>query len=362
MFTHRLKILASMLIAIILVEGYTYFSQNPGIIPAQADNIKGLLANIKFPTYNIKKLFTLNFSSPNNGTIKQLDNQNDPVNFTQVSTTPYPLQPTTYFQPTRPVQPIKPTLPAVVLTKAGPTPDDELVDFPFEPGDIDNLPGNVPTKPPKPTKAPKPTKTPTPPPITTDLRPGTSLVEIFKEVNKRACFPTALLWAFKTEETGPRFKNDSSSTIKIYNTYGWWITGAGNPCDGYGYYEQTGIVPSDSVNAGSSCLSNPVGNPNDIKIMGLFQISEQEQGVAQKYISSTIPKNDRRVLFDNSLMFAYITKSRVPGSPPSDCNSWPDDVIKMVAEKHHGVCVYDYGNGTKGDYCKEVLDLYKQYK
>lgn len=342
MFTHRLKILASMLIAIILVEGYTYFSQNPGIIPAQADNIKGLLANIEFPTYNIKKLFTLNFDQTERVGIKPT--------------------PTTVDYPTT-----APTIQPAGLINQTPTPiqfipDDELVDFPFEPGDIDNLPGNVPTKPPKPTKAPKPTKTPTPPPIKTDLRPGTNLDEIFKEVNKRACFPTALLWAFKTEETGPRFKNDSSSTIKIYNTYGWWITGAGNPCYGYGYYEQTGIVPPDSVNAGSSCLSNPVGNPNDIKIMGLFQISEQEQGVAQKYISSTIPKNDRRVLFDNSLMFAYITKSRVPGSPPSDCNSWPDDVIKMVAEKHHGVCVYDYGNGTKGDYCKEILDLYKQYK
>ena len=352
MFTHRLKILASMLIAIILVEGYTYFSQNPGIIPAQADNIKGLLANIEFPTYNIKKLFTLNFDQTERVGIKPT-----PTTVDYPTTAPI-TKPAGLINQT---PTIKLCTGQVCLSPTEPI-NDDLVDFPFEPGDIDNLPGNVPTKPPKPTKAPKPTKTPTPPPITTDLRPGTSLVEIFKEVNKRACFPTALLWAFKTEETGPRFKNDSSSTIKIYNTYGWWITGAGNPCYGYGYYEQTGIVPSDSVNAGSSCLSNPVGNPNDIKIMGLFQISEQEQGVAQKYISSTIPKNDRRVLFDNSLMFAYITKSRVPGSPPSDCNSWPDDVIKMVAEKHHGVCVYDYGNGTKGDYCKEVLDLYKQYK
>lgn len=354
MLTHRLKILASMLIAIILVEGYTYFSQNPTVIPIQAENIKGLLANIKFNPVSLTRLFTLKFSENND--LAQVQ----PYDVTHMSGTnngPPPV----YVPPTKTIQPTN------IIGSDNPTPttyisDDELVDFPFEPGDIDNLSGGYPTNPPKPTKAPKPTKTPTPPPIKTDLRPGTSLKEIFQEVSKRACFPTALLMAFKTVETGERFKNDTSSTIKTYNTYGWWITGAGNPCYGYGYHEQTGIVPSDSINAGSSCLANPVGNPTDIKIMGIFQVSEYEQQVAQKYISSTIPKNDRRVLFDNSLMFAYITKSRVTGGAPSDCNSWPDNVIKVVAEKHHGVCEYDYGNGTAGNYCKQIIDLYKKYK
>jgi hypothetical protein len=45
--------------------------------------------------------------------------------------------------------------------------------------------------------------------------------------------------------------------------------------------------------------------------MGILQISEWGQKVTQKYISSIIPKNDRRVLFDNALIFAYLTRNRV---------------------------------------------------
>lgn len=352
MLTHRLKILASMLIAIILVEGYTYFSQNPTVIPIQAENIKGLLANIKFNPASLTRLFTLQFSDNNN--LAQVQPY-ESTHMNGLNNGPVP----TYIPPTKIIKPTG--LINQTPTLVQPTPDDGLVDFPFEPGDVDNL-GGAPTNDPKPTKAPKPTKTPTPPPIKTDLRPGTNLKEIFSEVNKRACFPPALLMAFKTVETGERFKNDTATTIKIYNTYGWWITGAGDPCYGYGYYTQSGIVPPDSVSAGSSCNS-PIGDPTDLKIMGITQISEWEQEVAQKYISSTIPKNDRRVLFDNALIFAYITRSRV-GDPPKDCNSWPDDMVRLAAEKHLGSgCQYYYSqNGASGDYCKEILDLYKQYK
>ena len=79
--------------------------------------------------------------------------------------------------------------------------------------------------------------------------------------------------AFKTEETGERFKNDSASTIQTYNTFGWWKTGAGDPCYGFGYHSQTGIVPSDSVKAGTKC-AGAVGNVSDLGIMGLIQISQ----------------------------------------------------------------------------------------
>ena len=47
-------------------------------------------------------------------------------------------------------------------------------------------------------------------------------MEIFQEVNKRACIPVPLLRAFQTVETGAWFNIDEpSSKIKIYNTYGW---------------------------------------------------------------------------------------------------------------------------------------------
>jgi hypothetical protein len=166
--------------------------------------------------------------------------------------------------------------------------------------------------------------------------------------------------AFKTEETGARFKSDSAASIKIYNTYGWWKTGAGNPCYGFGYHGQTGIVPPDSVNAGTSC-NVAIGDQIDIGVMGIMEISEWEEQVSRKYTISTLPKNvDRRVLFDNALIFAIITKNRI-GQPPTNCDDWPDQAILTAAEKHLGVCQFDY-NGHTGNYCTEVLNLYKQYK
>lgn len=223
------------------------------------------------------------------------------------------------------------------------------------------------SKPPAPSKTPVPTKIPKPtvatyPPITDNKRPGSNLNEIFTEVEKRACVPAALLMAIKSVETGERFKNDTSKTIEIYNTYGWWKTGTGDPCYGYGYHTQIGIVPQDSVKAGTKC-SSAVGNPTDIKIMGLLQVSEWEQQVTRKSTVTHVPGDfDRRVLFDNVLIFAYATKGRVAKSPQPSCSDWPVETVKLAAEKHHGVCKYDYGTGNAGDYCQKIWDLYRSFK
>lgn len=366
MLTQRLKILTALVISFILVEGYAYFSQNPTVVPIQAENIKNLLANIKFSPASLTRLFTLKLSNDNSlaqinpSEITPMAGVNNGL--PPVYLTPTPIQPTKKIGSGNPTPTIKLCTGQACLSPTEEPPDDELVDFPFEPGDVDNLPGGNPTNAPKPTKIPKPTKVPPPPPITSDIRPGNSLKEIFQEVNKRACFPMALMKAIQYMESGSYFKeSDPSSKIKIYNTYGWWKTGAGNPCTGLGYHTQTGIVPDDSIYAGTSC-SSAIGSPIDIKIMGLMQISEWEQEFVQKHISSQLPKNDRRVFFDNALMFAFISRSRV-GDPPKDCNDWPDDVVKLVAEKHSGTCEYYYSiNGVSGNYCKEILDLYKQYQ
>ncbi len=341
----RLRIFISLIVAFIIVNLYGRISSSPFISPIKANNIKGLLSNLKFPRISLIKLFTLQYSPGSSETNGQVDNGNNSFNLPTAIPQPTDIdyaQPTTAptdgLNPTDTINPTQPIYPP-------------LTSF------------LQPTKKPTPTKVPKPTSTPKPPPIKTDLRPGTSLTEIFKEVNKRACFPVALLYAFKTVETGERFKNDNAATIKTYNTYGWWKTGAGDPCYGYGYHTQTGIVPEDSVSAGTSCNS-AIGDPTDLKIMGILQISEWEQEVAQKYISSTLPAtNDRRVLFDNALIFAHIERSRV-GDPPKDCNSWPDDVVKLAAEKHLGSgCEYYYSqNGASGNYCNEILAKYKEYK
>lgn len=343
MLKHRLKIFLSIFLSLIIVQGITYFSDNPEVVSVQAGNIKGLLSGIKFNASSLTKLFTLNIDLSNNNDPNQWNDPNNSFGLPSISNAPSPTN-LPVIEPTDSIN-FPTDIPVGPTSYVSPT----------------KKPTNAPTATPKPTKPPKPTATPKPVPIDSDRRPGDSLNEIFDEVSKRTCFPTALLMAFKTVETGERFKNDNAKTIGIYNTYGWWKTGAGNPCYGFGYHTQTGIVPSDSVNAGTSC-SSAVGNPTDIKIMGLLQISEWEEEVSRKHTIAHLPKSiDRRVLFDNSLIFAYITRARV-GSPPKDCQNWPDDMVKLAAEKHHGVCVYDYGTGNAGNYCTQILELYKQFK
>lgn len=219
-----------------------------------------------------------------------------------------------------------------------------------------------PTTVPKPTKPPKPTATPAPPPITTDVRPGTSIEEILREVSKRSCVPYALLMATRTEESGAWMNNMSASVTKYYNTYGWWTTaGKGEVCYALAYYTQSGLIPPDSTTAlqeGTSCTNGVQPGAYDQKIMGLMQMSEDEQNVTRKYTQTSLPKSiDRRVLFDNALIYAIATKNRAGNSPMPSCDDWPEETVKLVAEKHYGACAYSGGN-----YCTEVWNLYKSFR
>lgn len=329
MFNHRIRILSSLLVAFIIINFYGHLSKTPFISPAQADNIKNLLSNIKFNPNSLTKFFTIKFDSKEPELVSRLDDRKNSFN---LPTVPPSLAEPTTIQPTGQPQ-LTPTIPSYPTNKITPT-------------------IKIPTK--VPTKVPKPTKVPPAPPITSDTRPGDSLAEIFQEVSKRACIPVPLLRAIQTQESGPFYNyNNSAAITKIYNTYGWWKTGAGDPCFGLGYHTQTGIVPPDSVKAGYQCR-NAVGSPTDIKIMGILQISQFEQDRTRKYTTPILPNNiDRRVLFDNALIFAYATRARV-GNPPANCDDWPDSVIKIAAEKHYGTC---------GDnYCTNILKYYKQYK
>lgn len=232
----------------------------------------------------------------------------------------------------------------------------------------------LPTSSPKPTKTPKPTKIPKPtaivyPPITSNIRPGSSLEEIFRDVEKRACVPYKFLMAIHTKESGNKFKNMNTSTTKMYNTLNWWnTTDIGTVCDGLGYWAQTGKIPPDSIGAGQTC-ENAIGDQSyDQKIMGIMQISEEEQSKALKYTVKTIPgKIDRRVLFDNILIFGIISKNRAGKFPQPSCTDWPQETVMEVARIHAsgstGPCEYYYSqNKVSGNYCKEIWDLYKSFK
>ena len=231
-----------------------------------------------------------------------------------------------------------------------------------------------PTQQPQPTKTPKPTKIPKPtdivyPPITSDIRPGTSIEEIMRDVEKRACVPYKFLMAIRTRESGVWFKDMSPETTKMYNTYGWWKTASqATVCSGLGYYTQSGIIPPDSAGAGATCSSAIGLQSYDLKIMGIMQISEQEEKEYRKFTIDTLPNSvDRRVLFDNILIFGKISKSRAGKFPQPSCTDWPQETVMEVARIHAsgstGSCEYYYSqNGANGNYCKEIWDLYKSFK
>lgn len=224
-----------------------------------------------------------------------------------------------------------------------------------------------PTTAPKPTAVPKPTKVPKPtevsyPPINSDERPGTSIEDILHDVSKRSCVPYALLMATRTIESGAWMNGMNASVTKLYNTYGWWKSaGKGEVCYALGYYTQSGKIPPDStvaLQSGPSCTNGVQPGAYDQKIMGLMQVSEQEEQVTRKHTQKTLPKNiDRRVLFDNALIYAIATKNRAGGSPMPSCDDWPQGTVQLVAEKHFGACKYSGGN-----YCTEVWNLYKKFK
>lgn len=336
MVNNRIRILSSLLIAFIIVNFYGRFSKTPFITPIQAENMKNLLSNIKFDPNSLVRLFTIKFDSKDPELVSRLDRDNS-FNLPAVDQPP--------VTPTIPVV-VSSNLPGVSPTKALGT-SGALIS-------PTKIPTKVPTSIPKPTNTPKPTAIPALPPVNSEVRPGSTLNEIYEEVQKRMCVPAALLYAFQQAETGAWWPvNSTSSKVKTYNKYGWWLDGSGNSCTGMGYYTQIGIVPSDAVDAGTVC-QKAIPSGADQAIMGLWQISKYEEDAAKKSIGKIIKGSiDRRVIFDNAIIFAIITKNRL-GDPPKNCSDWPADAIKTAAEKHYGTC---------GDnYCNKVLNYYKQYR
>ncbi|MCX6731912.1 MAG: hypothetical protein NTV98_00015 [Candidatus Roizmanbacteria bacterium] len=264
-----------------------------------------------------------------------------------------------------------------------PTPSDEWLTAPTSPPSpptstpaqafpTQNMPSSViikpsliptiqPTAVPKPTKEPKPTPIPELPPVTSDQRPGSNLEEVFKEVSKRMCIPVALLKATQQEESGERYRSFANSKFSLANRYNWWNDASVTELDyfnGVAYYTQSGKGPTDSKFPGAKIAQAVQPDAYDQQIMGPEQISQQEQDVSRKNTIKILPKNiDRRVLFDNLIIYASITKNRL-GKAPSSCDDWPEDAVKTVAEKHYGSC--NIGGGR--NYCTEVWNLYKSFK
>src|SRR3989344_8927290 len=135
MTPHRLKIILSIVVSLLVVQGITYFSENP--LPSAGQ---------------ISKLFTFNLNPFKSGSQTGFINTgNGSFEFETISITPTDLpeapNETITNQPTSPI-------------KKAPTPTIKKSVNPTS----TSLP--KPTKTPKPTKPPKPTATPVPAPIT----------------------------------------------------------------------------------------------------------------------------------------------------------------------------------------------------
>ena len=346
MLNHRLKILASMIIALIVVQGYAYFSQNPTVIPTQAENIKGLLSNLKFNPSSLTRLFTLNFAD------RSLTNPpTSPVNNNSFN---YPT-----IDPNRPT--IKPTN---IIGSENPTPtvyatNDGLVDFPVEDNDINNIPG-APTNVPKPTKMPKPTKPPDIFPIDPSLvRYGKTTDEVFTFASSKTCVPKEVLKGIAYIESGGFFDVVDPKYFLLYNSENWWnsqfLTEEKRACGGYDYDNGSGIVPSDSKYAGHNCHSDGSTGATSY-IMGPMQVNGSEQSkFASQVKSATGAKQvDRRIILDAILIVGFISKQNVN---PTSCSNWSGYQVAKAACGYYGSC--GFADGTY--YCNTFCRNYKSF-
>ena len=285
-----------------------------------------------FPYF--KNLFTFKLFNPaNNQAMNQWNNGNN--SFTLPTPPLLPTNRSRGFINETPTSTLRTTAPVVQRPSATPRP----------------------TAKPQPTATPRPqpTATPAPQPITSDVRPGTTLEEIFEEVNKRICVPAALLRAFQEAESGAWVEYNSFNPAP-YNTYGWWKTTGPDPCKGVGYDETTGYTFPDM--AVQKKCANPLStNPGQT---GIFSINQWEQETSRKNTIEFLPNNiDRRVIFDAAIIFASATINRVV--EPECGEVWSDDVVNTAAAKHVSG-QYPCTNTTCEQYSNDILSLYKKYR
>ncbi|PIU36889.1 hypothetical protein COT02_03705 [Candidatus Roizmanbacteria bacterium CG07_land_8_20_14_0_80_34_15] len=326
-FIKNYRVFLSIIFSFIFVFFVVPFFMTPG-------KITNFITELKHPTYDFGKLFTLNFNPP----LELGSPTTEEVSFNYPTTAPT-IQPTGLINQT-------------------PTPNDELVDFPIENDDINNIPG-YPTNAPKPTKPPKPSPTPLAPPEY--LRPGTGLEDIFKKAGELACVPPALLKAFVAQEA-PGVLNWSDQTALFYNAYDWWhrVKEKSQVCGGYGYHTHTGLIPEDSLFAGEKCkdpFSPETANDTYSRLLGSCQMlrsyweKDFKNPTKQKLKVSQV---DRRVLIDCLIGYGIHFKQDTGYS--GSCNG--DWEMKYVAK---AACVNAGGTCEYYNYCTTICNNYNKF-
>lgn len=223
-----------------------------------------------------------------------------------------------------------------------------------------NLPTNtqiiIPTI--KPTKVPKPTKAPDIFPIDPSLaRPGKTPDEVFQIASSKTCVPKEILKAIAYIESGSFFDVVSEKYFLLYNSYDWWnspfLTEEKRICGGYGYDQNTGIVPNDSKFAGYKCKE---GYNSGLNVMGVMSISSYNQEKYGKKVASLlgVKEADRRVILDALIIVGLITKDNVR---PASCTNWSGHDIVKAACGYYGSC--GIKDGTY--YCATFCRNYKKF-
>lgn len=171
--------------------------------------------------------------------------------------------------------------------------------------------------------------------------------------------------AIQREETGSRFTTNAAAKFSTLNTYGWWNNANITINDLFlaaAYSAQSGKAPSDGKFAGQQIAKAIQPDAYDQMIMGLLQISQQEQDASFKNTSKIITtgKIDRRVLYDNALIFASVTKNKVGNLAETGCGDWSFKAVARAACKHLGGCNYNYG-ANNGNYCTKICTHYNEF-
>lgn len=211
---------------------------------------------------------------------------------------------------------------------------------------------------PKPTKKPKPTKAPDIFPIDPSLaRPGKNPDEVFKIASEKTCVPKEVLKGIAYIESGGFFDVVSPKYFLLYNSYNWWnsefLTEEKRICGGYGYDQNTGIVPEDSKFAGYKCKE---GYNSGLNVMGVMSVSSYEQSkYAQKVANLLgVRSADRRVILDALMIVGLITKDNVK---PTSCTNWTAKQVAKAACGYYGSC--GFKDGTY--YCNTFCRNYKKF-
>lgn len=210
----------------------------------------------------------------------------------------------------------------------------------------------------KPTKKLKPTKAPDVFPIDPLLaRPGKTPDEVFKIASEKTCVPKEVLKGIAYIESGGFFDVVSPKYFLLYNSYDWWnskfLTEEKRICGGYGYDQNTGIVPEDSKFAGYKCKE---GYNSGLNVMGVMSVSSYLQSRYAKKVANLlgVKSADRRVILDALMIVGLITKDNVK---PTSCTNWTSQQVAKAACGYYGSC--GFKDGTY--YCNTFCRNYKKF-